>query len=117
VDFRSPAGSAEICYEGAYMMSTSLGRFRVVSLIEGLSYVVLLAIAMPLKYLGEVPDAVTHVGQIHGGLFVLFAIALVHVSAEHRWRPRASALAMLASIVPLGAFWLERALRRGEFPR
>jgi len=99
------------------MTSKTLGRFRALSLLEGLSYVVLLAIAMPLKYLADVPEVVTHAGRIHGGLFVLFVIALVTVSAEHRWRLRTSATAMLAAIVPLGAFWLERALRRGEFPR
>jgi integral membrane protein len=98
------------------MTSKTMGRFRAISLLEGLSYVVLLAIAMPLKYLADLPEIVTHVGRLHGGLFMLFVIALVTVSAEHRWKLRTSGIALLAAILPLGAFWLERAMRRGEFP-
>jgi integral membrane protein len=98
------------------MLSTSLGRFRLVSLCEGMSYVVLLAIAMPLKYAAGQPRAVTIVGGIHGALFVLFCIALLAAAREQRWKIRTMVVAMIAAILPLGAFWLERALRRGEFP-
>jgi integral membrane protein len=98
------------------LLSTALGRFRLISLIEGISYVVLLGIAMPLKYAAGYPAAVTVVGSIHGGLFVLFALALGAVAMKQRWPMRASALAMIAALLPLGAFVLERALRRGTFP-
>lgn len=93
-----------------------LSLFRVVSLVEGLSYLVLLAIAMPLKYLAGHPEVVTRAGQIHGALFVLFVITLVGAAREHDWSRRATATAMVAGIVPLGAFWLEHQLRRGRFP-
>jgi integral membrane protein len=98
------------------LVATSLGRFRLISLLEGISFVALLAIAMPLKYAAGDPEPVAILGRIHGGLFVVFALALLAVATEHRWRPRASGIAMLAAIVPLGAFWLERQLRRGAFP-
>ena len=90
--------------------------FRVVSLVEGLSYVVLLAVAMPLKYVAGHPEAVTHAGRIHGGLFILFVIALLLAAREQRWPRSASTTAFLAGIVPLGAFWLEHRLRSGSFP-
>ncbi|MDX2092303.1 MAG: DUF3817 domain-containing protein [Kofleriaceae bacterium] len=96
--------------------SSALRRFRIVSLLEGLSYVGLLGVAMPLKYLAGQPEAVMHLGRVHGLLFVLFVIALIGVSSEQQWRARASGTAMLAAILPLGAFWLERQLRRGAFP-
>ncbi|MDQ3368585.1 MAG: DUF3817 domain-containing protein [Myxococcota bacterium] len=98
------------------MLRTPLGRFRLISLIEGLSYVVLLAVAMPLKYLAHEPAAVRIVGGIHGALFVLFALALLAVKVQLRWSVRTCAIAMLAAILPLGAFWLERGLRRDTFP-
>jgi integral membrane protein len=61
---------------------TPLVRFRVVSLLEGLSYVALMGIAMPLKYLAGNPGAVRIAGTIHGGLFVLFVLALVLAAAR-----------------------------------
>lgn len=95
---------------------TALGRFRAISLIEGISYVVLLAIGMPLKYAAGMPALVTHAGRIHGALFVLFVLALASVSADQKWPRRATLTAFVAALLPLGAFWLERQLRRGRFP-
>lgn len=95
---------------------TALTRFRVVSLIEGISYVVLLAVAMPLKYAAGMPAVVSHAGRIHGALFVLFVLAIASVSADQKWPRRASMTAFIAALLPLGAFWLEREFRRGRFP-
>jgi integral membrane protein len=96
--------------------SRSLSLFRVVSFLEGISYVVLLGIAMPLKYVAGHPEAVTHAGRIHGALFVLFVIALVAASREQGWHRRAMTIAMIAAVLPLGAFWLEHQIRRRRFP-
>lgn len=95
---------------------TALDRFRRVSLLEGASYIALMAVAMPLKYLAGVPMAVTVVGAVHGGLFLLFGLALFVVTLDQRWSLRAAGVALLAAMIPLGAFWLERQLRRGRFP-
>lgn len=98
------------------MLSNALGRFRLISLIEGISYVVLLGIAMPLKYAAGNTDAVPIVGRIHGGLFVVFVLALAAVASERKWNGKAIAVAMIAALVPLGAFWLEARLRRHGTP-
>lgn len=93
-----------------------LSLFRVVSFVEGLSYIVLVAIAMPLKYVAGQPEMVKHAGRIHGALFVLFVITLVSAAREHDWSKRAMTTAMIAGFIPLGAFWLEHQFRRGRFP-
>ena len=95
---------------------TARTQFRIVSLLEGISYVVLLAIAMPLKYAAGEPAAVAIVGRIHGGLFVLFGAALLHVAMREKWPRRAMVIAAIAAIVPLGAFWLERKLAARAWP-
>ena len=67
--------------------STELGRFRIVSLLEGLSYLVLVGVAMPMKYIGGDTSAVPMFGRIHGGLFVLFCLALamsMHIIRRRR---------------------------------
>lgn len=96
------------------MLRTELGRFRLVSLLEGVSYVVLLGVAMPLKYVAGIPTAVRYVGWAHGALFVLFLYALFEAASAGRWSLKKSAFAFVAAVVPLGAFVLERRLRAEE---
>jgi integral membrane protein len=96
----------------ASMFSTPLGRFRLVSLAEGISYLVLLAIAMPLKYLAGEPRGVQIVGGVHGALFVAFITTLAQAAHAEAWRPSRVYRAFVASMVPFGAFLLERAIRR-----
>jgi integral membrane protein len=89
----------------------ALRRLRRVGFAEGVSYLVLLGIAMPLKYLADRPEVVTWVGWIHGMLFVLFVAALAHAAALRRWRTPRIAGAFIASLVPFGTFVLDRHLR------
>ena len=93
-------------------MSPEVRRFRWVSLIEGVSYLVLVAIAMPLKYAAGMPGAVRVVGMAHGVLFVAFVLALAAAARRERWSLKQCAVAMVAALLPFGAFWLERRLRR-----
>lgn len=85
-----------------------------VGLAEGLSFLVLLFIAMPLKYAAGMPMAVKLVGWAHGGLFVLYILALVQVAGATDWGFRRIATAFLAAVVPFGTFVLDRSLRREE---
>jgi integral membrane protein len=89
---------------------TALGRLRLVSILEGLSLLVLLGIAMPLKYLAHLPEAVRIVGLIHGVLFVSYVLLLAQNAIEQRWPFRKAGLALLLSVVPFGAFYAERRL-------
>lgn len=94
------------------MLTTSLGRFRLVALLEGLSFIVLLGIAMPLKYWMDMPMAVTVVGGLHGLLFVLYMLALANVFFANKWSFLKGLGAFLASFIPFGTFVLDARLRR-----
>jgi integral membrane protein len=85
-------------------MRTPLSRLRLIGLLEGLSFVILLFIAMPLKYLADQPLAVRYVGMAHGILFIAYLLAIIPVALDYRWRWTTSALAGLASLVPFGPF-------------
>ena len=77
---------------------------------EGVSFLVLLGVAMPMKYLAGEPRAVRIVGAIHGALFVAY-VALIWFSARREQWPRRSMIeGLVASVVPLGTFWFERRL-------
>lgn len=67
---------------------------------------------MPLKYYAGMPLAVKYVGWAHGGLFVLFMLALLHVWIAHRWSFVKVLLAFIASLLPFGTFVLDRQLKR-----
>jgi integral membrane protein len=86
------------------MLATALSRLRLVGLLEGISFLVLLLIAMPLKYAADQPLAVRYVGMAHGVLFLLYLLALVPVALDHRWSWKTLALAVLASLLPAGPF-------------
>jgi integral membrane protein len=89
-----------------------LNRLRRVAFYEGVSFLVLLGIAMPLKYLAGMPMAVRIAGSIHGGLFILFLAALAHTARRRDWSVDRISGALLASVVPFGTFVLDRHLQR-----
>ena len=90
---------------------TALRHLRLVALLEGSSFLALLFVAMPLKYLAGLPLAVRIVGTVHGALFLLFVAALIRTSIGRQWPFRRSLLAFVASIVPFGTFVFDRSLR------
>lgn len=96
------------------MFRSSLGRLRAVGLLEGLSFIVLLGVAMPLKYLAGMPEMVRVVGMAHGVLFMLFFLAVVQVAIERRWPLTRVVLALAASVLPFGPFVLDARLLRRE---
>lgn len=94
------------------LLATSMGRLRAVAFVEGISYLVLLFIAMPLKYVAGMPAAVRVVGMAHGVLFVAFGLALLMVFVEKRLTLVRSALTFLSSLVPFGTFVIDGHLKR-----
>lgn len=89
-----------------------LAQFRWIAIVEGWSYLILLFIAMPLKYLAGQPMLVKLTGSIHGFLFILFCLALLQVMLRCRWSLKSSCLAFVASLIPFGTFVLERKLKQ-----
>ncbi len=96
------------------MFNTPLARLRAIGLVEGTSFLVLLLIAMPLKYLAGQPLAVKYVGWAHGVLFVLYLLAVLETWIARRWPFGRAFLAGAASVVPLGPFFLDSLVLRKE---
>lgn len=95
-------------------MKTALGRFRVIAFLEGLSFVLLLGIAMPLKYMADMPMAVRVVGMAHGVLFIAYLFSLGELLVGGHWNLKRAAIAFLASLLPFGTFVLELRIRREQ---
>jgi integral membrane protein len=108
---RIRAASSYLCI---MKMNSPVARLRFIGILEGISYLVLLGIAMPLKYYADMPVAVKYVGWAHGLLFVLFMIALAQVWMVKKWSFLKVLLAFIASLLPFGTFVLDRKLRNEE---
>lgn len=92
------------------MLKTPIGRLRLIGILEGTSFLLLLGIAMPLKYLADLPEYVAVVGMLHGVLFCLYLAAIAHVFFIRQLSFKMSFLAVIAAFVPFGPFLLERKL-------
>lgn len=93
-------------------LKSSVGRLRVIGFWEGVSFLVLLGVAMPLKYFAGWPDAVRAVGMAHGVLFILYVLAAFHAAAEHDWPWRRTAIILAASVLPAGPFVVDAKMLR-----
>ncbi len=96
------------------MLNNPIGRLRLIGLLEGSSFLILLLIAMPLKYAAGLPLAVKYVGWAHGALFLLFLLALAQAAAETDWGFKKIAGAFIASLVPLGTFIMDKHWKADE---
>jgi integral membrane protein len=92
------------------LLKTQIGRTRIIAFIEGVSFLVLLFITMPLKYMYATPGPNKIFGMVHGVLFILYVLAIVQSKIEYNWSFKKLALAFLASIVPFGTFWADKKL-------
>ncbi|HLO97747.1 MAG TPA: DUF3817 domain-containing protein [Fimbriimonas sp.] len=93
---------------------TALQIFRKTSLVEGCSAILLFLVAMPLKYLANMPMAVKIVGTAHGALFVALVLALLNVWRADKWPIGKVFVAFVAANIPFGAFWFESKLKKEE---
>jgi integral membrane protein len=92
----------------------SVASLRVIAIVEGISYVLLVGIAMPLKYLAGIPEAVRVVGMAHGVLFVLFGLALAVVWLRRRWSFPRVAMVGISALIPAATFWMDHRLRQWQ---
>jgi integral membrane protein len=96
--------------------TTSIGRLRMIGFWEGVSFLVLLGIAMPLKYYAGQPGAVRVVGMAHGILFMLYVWAAIQAALEHNWTWKRTALVLVASLLPAGPFVVDAKILREPQP-
>ena len=92
------------------LLQTKLGRFRILAFLEGISFLTILFVTMPLKYLYQNPEPNKIVGLVHGLLFLLYLVELFQVKVELNWKMKKTFLAALASVIPFGTFWAEKYL-------
>ncbi|WP_372744051.1 DUF3817 domain-containing protein [Lutibacter sp.] len=82
--------------------------FRIVSWLEGVSYLLLLFIATPIKYLAGIDSFVKLLGMPHGLLFIGYVILAIVLKYELEWKSKTFFTVLVASIIPFGTFYIDK---------
>ena len=82
--------------------------FRLVAFLEGLSYILLLGVAVPIKYLNNDPQFVKLLGMPHGLLFIGYIVLAIWLRPNYKWNNSTFFMVLLASLIPFGTFYIDR---------
>lgn len=89
------------------LLKTDIGRLRIIGFLEGVSFILLVGVGMPLKYYGGYIHATQDLGMAHGVLFILYIIAVFPAMKTYKWSWAITFFVLLASVFPLGTFIAE----------
>ncbi|MGV6828953.1 MAG: DUF3817 domain-containing protein [Flavobacteriales bacterium] len=89
-------------------MNLSIKNFKFISTLEAISFLLLLGIAMPLKYIWEMPQFVRVIGMIHGLLFILYIYGAFIMKPKLNWSIKTLLIVIICSVLPFGPFYVER---------
>lgn len=96
------------------LFKTSIGRLRIISIVEAISFIYLLYHAIYTKRILGVEDAIRVPGMVHGLLFCVFCIALLDAKLAQKWSLKPPALIFLASLIPFAPIWVELWLKKQQ---
>lgn len=82
--------------------------FKIIAFLEGISLLLLLFFAMPMKYLFQQPVFVKIIGMTHGGLFVSYVVIALFLGIQKKWNSKKISLICMASVVPFGTFYIDK---------
>lgn len=85
-----------------------LKTFRLTAILEGVSYLLLFGIGMPLKYLADIPEPNKFIGYAHGFLFIAYVILAVVFCMENKWGLKRFLILFIASLLPFGTFYIDK---------
>jgi integral membrane protein len=90
------------------LFKTNIGRLRIIGFLEGVSLLVLVFIAVPMKYFFGNPSISKTLGPIHGAIFLLFVFNAISVGVEQNWKFRTTTWkVILACFIPFGTFYID----------
>jgi integral membrane protein len=82
--------------------------FRIISYLEGISYLLLLFVAVPIKYFGNNDSYVKMLGMPHGVLFLIYIILAFLLKPELKWNNKTFFIVLIASVIPFGTFYIDK---------
>ena len=95
----------------SHSLKNPVGRLRILGLLEGVSLVLLVFVAVPLKHFYHNPALVQAIGPVHGLLFLLFVLNTLYIGVEYAWKFwQTTWKVLLSSVIPFGTFYIDRTI-------
>ncbi len=88
--------------------------FRLTAILEGISYLMLFGIGMPLKYMANMPQPNIYIGYAHGFLFLAYVVLAIVVCFEKSWGLKRFIILFIASLLPFGTFYIDKKYLKTE---
>ncbi len=88
-------------------LHTTIARMRIIALFEGVSFLIILFVTMPLKYMMDMGMPNKIFGMAHGVLFVAYVFYTILAHADYKWNFKRTGLVLLASVIPFGTFYID----------
>ncbi len=85
-----------------------LKTFRLTAILEGISYLLLFGLGMPLKYVAKIPEPNIYIGYAHGFLFIAYVVLAVFFCMERNWGFKRFVILFIASLLPFGTFYIDK---------
>ncbi len=85
-----------------------LNAFRITAILEGISYLLLFGLSMPLKYWAKIPEPNIYIGYAHGFLFIGFLVLAIVFCMEKKWGLKRFIILFIASLLPFGTFYIDQ---------
>ena len=89
-------------------MSKLITTFRILAFLEGVSYILLLFIATPIKYFADDPQYVKLLGMPHGVLFMGYVAMALFISKDMKWSSKTLWTVIIAGVIPFGTFYIDK---------
>ena len=96
------------------LLKTTVGRFRTIAFIEGISFLLIIFLTMPLKYMADIPGPNKISGMIHGVLFILYILLILPTGKKLNWNFKTMFIVALASLIPFGTFYIDYKYLKGK---
>lgn len=90
-----------------HLFKTKIGRLRIIGFLEGVSLLVLIFVAVPMKYYFQNPSLSKALGPVHGAIFLLFLFNTLSVGVEQNWKFKTTWKVILACFIPFGTFYID----------
>ena len=98
----------KLLYIRGHNITAMLTFFRIIALLEGISYILLLFIATPIKYMMNDESYVKMLGMPHGLLFIMYIVVAFLLKSEMNWSKRIFNIVLISSVIPFGTFYIEK---------
>ncbi|WP_199417134.1 DUF3817 domain-containing protein [Chitinophaga silvatica] len=89
------------------VLKTKVGRLRIMGFLEGVSLIILVFIAVPMKYWLEDESLTKMMGPVHGALFLLFVLNTISAGIEQKWKAKTTGIILASCFIPFGTFYVD----------